>query len=112
MSRRIIPEKAPAVKRLDTGSVLLVPSVENLIADALSVIEVEIVRFRAKSKQGRALELKEARVLQGYIKSLVELSKEARERAKGEDLSNLSDEELVNLVQAIIDKKKVHVKND
>lgn len=105
-NRRIIPEKTSAIKRLDAGNILLVPSVDNLLGDILSIMEIEIVRFRTKVRQGKALELKEARILQGYAKSLVELSKEARERDKAQDWEGMSDEQLLAALQAKIDAKK------
>jgi hypothetical protein len=74
------------------------PSVDAMVADALSVVETEILKYKSKVKQGRSLEPNEAKILQGYIKSLVDLSREDRERAKESDLSKLSTEELVQLL--------------
>lgn len=97
--RRIIPK----------STVLVVPEAETLIADALRIIQNQLTQISNMSSKaiakGQTLPLAEARVLQGYIKALVELSKESRERAKSDDLSNLSDEELAKLAQALLDKK-------
>ena len=76
------------------------PSVDNLMADALTVVQTEILKFKTKVTSGRSLDSREAKTLQGYIKSLVELSREDRERMKDEDLSKLSTEELVALLGA------------
>lgn len=77
---------------------LIFPSVDGMIADALDVIQQEISRYKTKVVQGRSLDSREAKVLQGYIKSLVDLSREDRERTKEEDLSKLSTEELLQLL--------------
>lgn len=79
---------------------LVWPSVENMMADALQTIQLEITKFKTKVTQGRSLDSREAKTLQGYIKSLVELSREDRERLKDEDLSKLTTEELLQLLGA------------
>jgi len=77
---------------------IVMPSVDQMVADALSVVQKEIQKFQSKVLQGRGLDITEARILQGYIKSLVDLSKEDRERVKDLDLSNMSTEELLKLL--------------
>ena len=98
--RKIIPKQS---------TVLMVPEAQTLISDALRIIQNQLTQIASQSNkaisQGKTLGLAEARVLQGYIKALVELSKEERERAKGDDLSNLTDEELAELVQVLLNKK-------
>jgi hypothetical protein len=79
------------------NTAILVPSVEGMISDALDTIQTEIARYKAKVERGIPLNPIEAKVMQGYIKSLVELSKEERERAKEADLSDLTLEQLVEL---------------
>jgi len=81
---------------------MVTPSTDALIADAFQVIQSEIVKFANKTRQGKSLDLAEARVLQGYLKCLVEISREGRERDKETDLSNLTNEELATLVQGLI----------
>lgn len=80
------------------GNAIAFPSVDSMVADALQVVQTEILKFKSKVHQGRSLDVKEAKILQGYIKSLVELSREDRERARDADLSDVSDEELVRLL--------------
>ena len=77
---------------------IIFPSVDAMMADALQVVQLEITKFKTKVSQGRSLDSREAKTLQGYIKSLVDLSKEDRERLKEQDLSNLSTEELLALL--------------
>jgi hypothetical protein len=80
-----------------------------MLDDALSVVNSEIIRFKYKVQtnptENKGLTPNEARMLQGYIKSLVDLSKEARERADEMDLANMTDEELIDMVE-ILKKKK------
>lgn len=109
--KRTIIDKPAAIRREANGNVLLVPSVDNLVSDALSVIEKEIVQFRIKSNQGKALGLKEARVLQGYIKSLVELSREARERDKDDEFENLPLDKKIETVQLMLAQLQEQKKN-
>lgn len=88
MSKKIVEQSNP----------LLWPSVDSMMSDALQVIQLEITKYKTKVAQGRSLDSREAKTLQGYIKSLVELSREDRERLKDQDLSALSTEELLALL--------------
>jgi hypothetical protein len=100
--RRIIPPKS----KIEASNIVLMPNVQSLLSDALMVIQTEVARFSGKARKGISLDLREARVLQGYIKALVELSKEAREREKNTDLSEMTPEELLELANALIEAKK------
>lgn len=79
------------------NDITVIPSIENLMNDALSIIGAELIQYRSKVKRGVTLDLKEARAVQGYLDTMVKLSKEAREAARAQDLSELSDEELLQL---------------
>jgi hypothetical protein len=97
--RIIVPQKAPQAK---ASALSIVPDAATLLDDALSVVATEVIKFKRKSMDPmKALDLSEARVLQGYIKSLVELCKEQREREEAMDLANKSDEEIVALVEKL-----------
>jgi len=98
--------KPSSVSKIST-----IASTEGLISDAIIVIASEIGKFRTKTANGRSLDLAEARVLQGYIKSLIELSRENREREKDEDLSKLSTEQLLQLATAAL-AKMPEIKNE
>ena len=76
----------------------LIPSIDAMISDALTILNTELLRLKTKTATGRPLDATESRVLQGYIKSLYDLSREDRERAKEEDLSKLTTEELLALL--------------
>lgn len=77
-----------------------VHSVAGMLDRALGIIDEQLLKIGLKSRQ-MTLDEKEAKVLQGYVKSLVELSKEEREREKNdktaEELKDLSDAELLEL---------------
>lgn len=95
---------APRQQALQS-QVSLVPDAPTLIDDALSVIATEIVKFKAKVGTGKSLDLGEARVLQGYIRSLVELCREQREREDSMDLASKTDAEIVALVEKLRSQK-------
>lgn len=97
--RVIVPNKK---QEIDANNMMVVPPVEALMADALSIIGNELARFRAKSNRGVSLEYKECRAVQMYMDALVKLSREERERARSEDLSNLSDDELRQLAESVL----------
>lgn len=77
----------------------ILPNVQDLLNDALEIVQMEITKIRTKVRRGQSLDSRETKMLQGYIKSLVELSKEDRERMRDLDLSDLSDEELLALAR-------------
>ena len=98
--RRIIPK--PTV--LDT------PEPDMLINDILTIFQNEIAQIANKSRKGiqagKTLDGSDARILQGYAKMLVELSKEARERSKADDAGSLSNEQLVEAMQLLLEAQK------
>lgn len=103
MSKIILQQKT---NKVDIKSITTLPAAEGLIADSLQIIQTELLRYSKKTQSGKSLDLREARVLQGYIKSLVELSKESRERAKDEDFDKLSSQELEELLRILVEKRK------
>ncbi len=68
------------------------------MADAFSILELELLRMKRKVQKDQALLPDEGRLLNGYIKSLTELAREDREQQKGTDLSKLSTEEIIQLL--------------
>ena len=87
--KRIIPKQPDSVD--------VIPSLGSLMDDALSIVGSELARYKEKSKRGITLDLKEARVIANYIDVLTKCSREAREQARADDLSDLSNEELMQL---------------
>lgn len=74
------------------------PNVDEMIQDALRTIELEIIAYKTKVSKGQILEPREAKVVQGYVESLVKLQREARDSERDADLSQLSTEELLALL--------------
>lgn len=107
-SRKILLNQSKIQRR---ENVTLIPGIDNLIADALGTIEVELVKFRTKVNRGESLNEREGKLLTLYIKSIIELSKEHRERAKAEDYSKLTNEELLQLVEQIKQKASDNAKS-
>lgn len=101
--RVIVPQKSDPVQ---ASSMTLLPDAPTLIQDALSVIATEIVKFKIKVSKGHSLDINEGRLLNNYIKSLCELSKESREREADMDLASMDDESLLSLVQKLQAKVK------
>lgn len=104
----------PSDKRGQIDPPTIVPTLESLLSDALSIIGGELAQYRSKSKRGVTLDLKEARAVQGYMEALIKLSREDRERARSEDLTNLSDEELRQLATEVlkIDNSSIQNSNE
>lgn len=97
MSKNTPPEQKGSII-ISQQNPAIMPSVDLMIADALLVVQKEVARYKTTVERGHHLNLTEAKILQGYIKSLVDLSKEDRERVKDMDLSNMSTEELIKLL--------------
>lgn len=89
--------------KIHEGAVIC-PTVDILMNDAKSIIAAELAQYRTKVAKGLTLNLKEARVVQGYLDTLIKLQKEERENARHQDLSNLTDEELMELAVKLLGK--------
>lgn len=97
----LLPVRNPT--RAEVTEVMEVPPVDGIISKVVATLGYEINRLYVRSSQF-PLDDKEARKLQGYIKSLAELSKEQREREKASDLSNLTEAELFEIAKSFISK--------
>ncbi len=100
------------VRRLVSPSLVSIPPVETLVSDALSIISKELVKFKTKVNTGKSLDLAEGRLLTNYIKALCDLAKEDRERSKSADFSNLSNEEIIELLSGRPTETKSEPSND
>ena len=94
----IVPKKT---NQISLKEVTLSPTISSLVDDAKSIIGAELSNYLSKTKRGVSLDLKEARVVTGYLDALTRASKEAREQARAEDLADLSNEELLQLATQI-----------
>jgi len=75
------------------------PDLDKMVRDGLAIISYELSQYRHKAEKGKPLDSKEARVVTSYIEALTKMSKEARESKKPELLAELSDAQLLELVQ-------------
>ena len=98
--RIILPPKKRTVT-LDISSII--PATELLLHDAKAIIGAELAHYRSKAVRGITLDPKEARIVQGYLESLVKIQREEREIAGTQDLSTLSDVELLHLAKRVLE---------
>ena len=88
-------------------AVTVVPTLEQLVNDATSLIAFEFTRFREKQMLGAALDARDHKSIADLIGALCRMSKESRETVRAQDLSNLTDEELLEMVSKMVaDKAK------
>jgi|TARA_R100001163_G_scaffold14349_1_gene13118 hypothetical protein len=98
--RIILPSKKKKVT-LETSSII--PATELLLHDAKAIIGAELAHYRSKAVRGVTLDPKEARIVQGYLESLVKIQREEREISEAQDLSALSDVELLRLAKRVLE---------
>ncbi len=98
--RILLPPKKRTVT-LDNSSII--PATELLLHDAKAIIGAELAHYRSKAVRGVTLDPKEARIVQGYLESLVKIQREEREIADTQDLSTLSDVELLHLAKRVLE---------
>lgn len=103
----IVPNQGTNAPTSGTASIIRVdgrPDVGILIEDTLNIIQTEILKYkqRANSSITGTLSPTDAKTVQGYAKTLVDMAKEARTRSAEADaeLSNLSDDELLKQTEA------------
>ena len=95
--RILLPPKKRPIS-LETSSVI--PATELLLHDAKAIIGAELAHYRSKAVRGVTLDPKEARIVQG---SLVKIQREEREIADAQDLSAMSDSELMRLAKRVLE---------
>ena len=106
--RIILPPKKKTVT-LETSSII--PATELLLHDAKAIIGAELAHYRSKAVRGVTLDPKEARIVQGYLESLVKIQREEREIAETQDLSALSDTELMHLAKRVLENNNKQTKD-
>lgn len=102
MPKRIIPEQKLSRNNLVSS----ISDADRMLDDALGILEAELLGLKRKVKQGEKLKLAESRILVGYIKSLVELSREQRERDARANFGDMTDEQILEHFQKIVEAKK------
>ena len=106
--RIILPPKKRSVT-LESSSII--PATELLLHDAKAIIGAELANYRSKAVRGVPLAPKEARIVQGYLESLVKIQREEREIAETQDLSALSDVELMRLAKRVLENNNKQTKD-
>lgn len=101
--RRII--MPPTKVKLTMQDTILVPDIGSAMSNGITIIANELAHYCSKTARGVSLDLKEARAVREYIAALVMLSKEAREAAKADDLSSMSNEDLLALATKLVGGK-------
>ena len=103
--QRIIPGRFAnhVTARVERGVTDNTP--DTVIQTALSTVAMEVTKLYQKVSKGNSLDQKEARILQGYIKAMVDLSREQRERDRADDLSKLSTDELARIASSMLKKE-------
>ena len=104
--KHILRPKTPLAPPRHSGRIISVQketTVNDVIDNALGIIKQQVDTLAAKSRLGGSLMDVDVKNLRTYIQSLVELSREDRERTKHDGieewLANLSTEELVTLAR-------------
>ena len=95
----------PKKNKIDLGEAHIIPATELLLHDAKAIIGAELSKYRAMVQRGVTLDPKQARIVQGYLESLVKIQKEESEQTRSEDLSQLSNEELLKLAASVLSKQ-------
>ena len=93
------------VRRVVQSDVSVMPSIDRIVTDAMITLSNEMVYYRTKTSSGAKLSKDEAKILKDHISCICQLSKEARDAAKANDYSNLSNEELMALAESLVNKK-------
>jgi len=97
--------KTPTYKRSD---VVLLPDLQGILEDAASIVSTELAKFKRRAETASAgLDIDAAKTFQGYVKSAIDLSREARERDKESDVEDVSDSELLNMYLSNLPKEEV-----
>lgn len=97
--RIVLPERRTMVDLQMTVSDI---NADQVLQDALTTAAIEITKYKTKVTRGQQLDLKESRIVQGWIKTMLEIKKDSREEERSSQLEKLSQEELVFLAKKVL----------
>lgn len=104
--KHLLRPKTPLAPPRHAGRIISVQSesnVNDVINNALGIIKQQVDTLGAKSRMGGSLQDQDVKNLRIYIQSLVELSREDRERTKHDGIEDwlaaLSTDELIKMAQ-------------
>jgi hypothetical protein len=84
-------------------------SLPTVIESTIAILDEQVEKLRLKSRNA-TFDEKDARILQAYIKSLIDLSKEERDREKEDDfakqLGTMTSEQLLEMYQQKVEDLK------
>ena len=95
----------PTQVKISLADTVLVPDVASAMSNAVTIISNELAVLCRKTTQNIRLNPNEAKLVREFVQALVLLSKESREQAKQDDLSNLSNEEIASLALSLTQVK-------
>jgi hypothetical protein len=109
MTKKLILPPSRDIFRLSDTKV--VPAIDQLTSEIKLLIANEVAKYAAKSfANPLPLDNKATKAIRDLTESLCKLTREAREQARSEDLSSLSNEELVELALKLAHNKETVVK--
>jgi len=98
-------KKSPNINPRD---VVVLPELQSVLDDAASIINMELSKIKSRVyTASNALDPDTARLVQGYVKAVVDLSREHRERDKQYETDDLSDSDLLNMFLENMSKEEV-----
>lgn len=103
--RIIVPPKK--YNQVEFADVTVVPSIGQLLDNAKAIIGSQLQKYKSKVERGVTLDQKEERIITNYLEALNRAAKEEREQARADDLSNLTDEELLQLATQLATTKRI-----
>lgn len=86
-------------------------NMDPIINSALETIAIELDRYHKKATKDKSLDLKEARVVQGYLRTLVELKRQ-KQQQDPTDFTKLKDDEILKIMGALAKSRGLNVKID
>ncbi len=96
---KLPPEKQT---RMDLKMITTEVSVESVLDDAMQTAAMEVARYRMKVARGNTLDPKEARIIQGWIETLIKAKKEQRETEKDAKMDKMSNEQLLEIARRVV----------
>lgn len=82
----------------NSSKLSLVPTVENVMNDAISLLAKEVAEMQQRyNRPGMSMNISDATKLSKFVKSLIEISREERAREAADDLSKMTNEQLMEM---------------
>ena len=102
-----MPPKSRSIIKLGDSNLSLIPSLDNVLTEAMGVLSNEVTRLSLKSRAGKPLDSNENKIIQGHIKALLEINKDAREQIKKQNFDDMETAELVKNLLPLLKHEEV-----